>query len=47
LDAYFPIESALIPPLIELVVKELRGPEYSPEDKENNADDDLSDVSTK
>lgn len=47
LDAPFPIESALIPPLVELVVKELRGPEYSPEDKQNNADDDLSDVSVK
>jgi hypothetical protein len=37
----------LVPPLIELVVKELRGPEYSPEDKGNNAEDDLSNVSMK
>lgn len=47
MDAEFPLESALIPPLIELVVKELRGPEYSPQDKENNAEDDLSNVNTK
>lgn len=47
IDAEFPLESSLIPPLIELVVKELRGPVYSPEDKENNADDDLSNVNTK
>ena len=45
LDADFPIEASLIPPLIELVVKELRGPEFSPEDKVNDANDDLSDVS--
>lgn len=37
----FPIEEALIPPLIELVVKELRGPIYSPEDQQNNSNDDL------
>lgn len=44
LDANFPIEDALIPPLIELVVKELRGPEYSPKDEDNNAHDDLDEV---
>ena len=41
-DREFPIEGALVPPLIELVVKELRGAEYMPEDTENNAKDDLS-----
>lgn len=46
-DSIFPIEDSLVPPLIELVVKELRGPEYSPEDKDNNAEDDLSNVSMK
>lgn len=44
MDKPFPMEEALIPQLIELVVKELRGPVYSVEDKENNADDNLSEV---
>lgn len=44
MDKPFPMEEALIPQLIELVVKELRGPVYSPEDKQNNADDNLSEV---
>lgn len=44
MDKPFPMEEALIPQLIELVVKELRGPVYSFEDKENNADDNLSEV---
>ena len=47
IDKEFPIESALVPPLVELVVKELRGPEYSPKDEENNAKDDLSEVTVK
>lgn len=40
-DRTFPIEDALVPPLIELVVKELAGPVYKPDDEENNAKDDL------
>lgn len=47
LDREFPIESALVPPLIQLVVEELTKAEYKPEDKENNSDDDLSNVTTK
>nr|DAH00788.1 MAG TPA: Structural protein [Crassvirales sp.] len=47
IDKEFPIESALVPPLVELVIKELRGPEYSPKDEENNAKDDLSEVTVK
>lgn len=43
LDAEFPLESPLIPPLLELVVKELRGAEFIKEDEENNAKDDLPD----
>ena len=43
-DMEFPIESNLIPPLIELVVKELRTSEYAPEDNSNNAHDDLGDI---
>lgn len=47
LDREFPIESALIPPLIQFVVEELTKAEYKPEDRENNSDDDLSNVITK
>ena len=47
LDREFPIENALIPPLIQLVVEELTKAEYKPEDKENNSDDDLSEVISK
>ena len=42
MDKQFPIEEALIPPLIELVVKELSSALYKPEDSDNNASDDLS-----
>lgn len=44
LDREFPLEEGLIPPVIELVVKELIGATYRPEDKQNNADDNLSEV---
>lgn len=42
LDRDFPMEDALIAPLIELITKELSPSIAAPEDKENNADDDLS-----
>ena len=42
LDRNFPLEDALIQPLIELIVKELSPSIAAPEDKENDADDDLS-----
>ena len=41
LDSKFPLESSLIPPLLELVVKELRNAEFVEEDDDNNAKDDL------
>ena len=47
LDRTFPIEEALVPPLIELVVNELRKTEYAPSDEENNADDNLDEANTK
>lgn len=47
LDSIFPIEESLIPPIIELVVKELLGALYRPKDTNNNAKDDLSEVNTK
>ena len=42
LDAQFPIESAQVPVIIELVVKELLGVKYQPKDKNNNVADDAS-----
>ena len=47
LDKTFPIEEALIPPMIELVVKELLGAEYRPKDESNDAKDELSEVASK
>lgn len=44
LDMTFPLENALVPTIIELVVKELLGAAYRPKDSENNANDDLSDI---
>ena len=44
LDMRFPLEQALIPSCVELVVQELIGSRYAPEDKRNNAADDLSDI---
>ena len=46
LDKDFPIEDALIPPLVELVVKELASAEYKPEDDQNNAMDDLANLAS-
>lgn len=46
LDNTFPIEDALIPPMIELVVKELLGAEYRPKDDSNDANDALADLVT-
>ena len=40
----FPLEASLVPSLVELVVQEIAGPRYAPEDKKNNAKDDLSDI---
>lgn len=46
MDTKFPLEESLIPTVIELVVKELSRSEYLPEDKKNNANDDLSEVTS-
>ena len=46
LDREFPIEDALISPMIELVVKELLGAEYRPKDESNNANDALANLAT-
>ena len=42
LDRDFPLEDALIAPMLELIVKELSPATIAPEDEENNAKDDLS-----
>lgn len=47
MDKTFPIEDALVPPIIELVVKELLGAEYLPKDETNDAKDELSEVTSK
>ena len=44
IDATFPLEEALIPVVLEMVLKELLGAAYRPKDTENNASDDLSDL---
>lgn len=44
LDSDFPIEAPLVPPLTELLMKELVPSVYRPDDKNNNAKDDLSDI---
>lgn len=41
LEQEFPLESALVPTCIEMVLQELLGSRYAPEDKKNNAQDDL------
>lgn len=45
-DMTFPLEEALIPPLIDLTLKELLGAAYRPKDEENNSTDDLTQIAT-
>lgn len=44
MDMDFPLEEALIPALIDLIVKELGAQKYQSEDNQNNANDDLSTI---
>ena len=44
LQKKFPLEEALVPSCIELVVQELIGSRYAPEDKNNDAKDGLGDA---
>ncbi len=46
LDMPFHLEDALISQVVQLVVKELSGSIYKPEDPDNNASDDLSDMAS-
>lgn len=45
-DMEYPLEEGLIPPVVELIVKELGGEKYAPADNENNANDDLERLSS-
>ena len=47
LDREFPLESALVPTIVELIVKELSNTIYQPQDEENDANDNLSEIKTK
>ena len=44
LSQKFPLESALVPSCIELIVQELIGSRYAPEDKDNDAKDGLGEA---
>ena len=44
MDQEFPLEEALIPGVLELIVKDLTGATFQPKDYQNNASDDLSDL---
>lgn len=46
MDRKFPLEEALIPPMLELIIKELGGQKYQAEDKENDAADNLANIAT-
>ena len=46
LDTEFPLETDLLPQMIELIVKELLGVNYRPKDDVNNSADDLADIAT-
>lgn len=45
LDMSFPLEEALIPVMLDMITKELTVVEYKPADTENDANDNLSEVS--
>ena len=47
LDQEFPLEDALIPQCIEMVVQELAGPRYAPDDNVNNDKDDLTGIAAR
>lgn len=45
MNTTFPLENKLIPDLVQVVVKELLGASYRPQDEKNNSQDDLSQLS--
>lgn len=46
-DKEYPLEEGLIPQVIELVVKELTAAKFFPQDKQNDSNDNLSEVTQK
>lgn len=46
MDRNYPLEEALIPAVLELIIKELGGQKYQAEDKQNDAADNLADIAT-
>jgi len=44
MDQKFPLEASLIPSCIEMIVQELLGSRYAPEDKQNDAKDNFGDL---
>lgn len=44
MDMNFPIEESLISPLVDLILKELSGPSWKPEDDSNDASDNLANL---
>jgi hypothetical protein len=46
MEREYPIEGYMVPLLIQAVVKELLSVEYGPEDSDNNASDDMSNLAT-
>ena len=47
LDQEYPLEEELVPPMIDMILQTILGASYRPEDKVNNANDDLSNIQTK
>lgn len=45
-DCAFPVEDALLPNIIAMVIKDILGAAYRPVDKYNNADDDLANIAS-
>ena len=46
MDKRFPLETSLVPPMVELILKEVLGASYRPKDDTNDANDNLSDLAT-
>ena len=44
MDQQFPLEDALLPVLVQAVVKDMVGAAYRPSDKKNDANDELDDI---
>lgn len=47
IDLEFPVEEALVAPIVDMVIKELASSNYLPSDNKNNASDDMSGLSAR